>query len=144
MQSARPLIVERILQADLGFKKVLGVSNAAAILQQSFSPPSCFVWRSATRANPETMDAGAVLQAVRVDYGLIIVLKQEKDQGETEDQAELLSDQIMGLLLGWMPFSGEQQPMLYSGGAAIPDLERNLLLWRDTYSLTQYITAPYS
>lgn len=144
MQSARPLIVKRIIDANLGFNKVLGISNLAALTQQNFTAPACFVWRAAQRANPDSMDAQQLTQAVDVRYGLIIVTKLEKDTGTQNDQAEVFSDQVMTQLLGWSPFGSEEHGLIYVEGHAVPDLERNLLLWRDTYSLLQYISNPYS
>ena len=137
MTSLRPQIVQRIIDADLGFSTVRGTSNLQAILRSSWSAPACFVWRNRALAAPESMHMGHAMQQVRTHYAVVIALKTEKDDGTVEDLAENLSDGVMSALLGWQP-ALDGNEFLYAGGDGLTDLERNLLLWRDMYVINEY------
>lgn len=140
MESIRPLIVTRIRDSVPELETVRGTANIQAVLRQAWTPPACFVWRSAVRAVPETENLAVVEQTVQSRYSVLIALNTKSDDGTVEDTAESLSDAVMNCLLGWRP--NDNNPLLYAGGEALYQLERNLLLWKDIYSLTEYFYTP--
>ena len=137
MESARPLLVQRIINAGAGLplETVRGTANIQAVLRQGWSSPACFVWRSSVL----TAEIGSCsLQPITAEYSVMLALKTEKDDGSVEDQAESLSKKLMRIIQGWKPF--QKTGFEYVSGDALTALERNLLLWRDTYRLKQFVT----
>ncbi len=141
IDSARPLIVQKLRNATpaLPFQLIRGTSNIKAVLRQSWSSPACFVWRYERKATPESLDMSVTRQSVQMLYAVLTVVALEKDDGSVEDQAEQLSDLVMRQLLGWRPYG--DAPLLDAGGRALTELERNRLLWLDSYALDQCVTA---
>jgi hypothetical protein len=137
MDSARPLIVQRIKDLVPGFASVLGTANVQAVLRQGWAAPACFVFRATVDSDKSN---SACLVSYKATYTILIVTKLEKDNGETEDLSENLSEDVMKALHGWRPFGKSQ--IEYEGGDVMTDLERNLLFWKDTYSLQQITRVP--
>lgn len=133
MDSARPLIVQRIKDLVPGFASVLGTANVQAVLRQGWAAPACFVFRATV--HPYESSKAACLVNYITTYTVLIVTKLEKDTGETEDLSEKLSGDVMKVLHGWRPFG--MSLMEYEGGEVMTDLERNLLFWKDAYILQQ-------
>ena len=131
------MLVQRIINAGAGLplETVRGTANIQAVLRQGWSSPACFVWRSSVL----TAEIGSCsLQPITAEYSVMLALKTEKDDGSVEDQAESLSKKLMRIIQGWKPF--QKTGFEYVSGDALTALERNLLLWRDTYRLKQFVT----
>jgi hypothetical protein len=133
MPSARPAIVSRIKANMPEFKTVIGTANVKSVLRQGWSAPACFVFRSGR----ERESAPGCVKQFQVSYTVLLVMKIDKDDGTQDETAEALSDAVAALLDNWAPV--DANALVYQGGEAMTDLERNLLFWKDTYNLTQFL-----
>ena len=134
MDSARPLIVKRLQAVIPDFKVIRGTANIQAVLRQNWAAPACFVYRNSVKNDDKT---GGNLLAYTAVYVALTVTKLEKDDGTVDDSTELLSGQIINSLHGWKPQG--KAALAYVGGDAMTDLERNLLFWRDLFTLKHVI-----
>lgn len=135
MNSARPLIVKRIRDNIPDFHTVIGTANVQAVLRSGWKSPSCFVYRT---ASAPIGNSSCAIQQLDNTYSVLIALNIERDDGTVDDQCEMLSFEIMKhLLAGWRPF--DKTEFVYAGGDSFSNLERNLLFWRDDYTLKQNV-----
>jgi hypothetical protein len=140
MQSARPLIVARILATVRDFRIVRGTSNYQAITRQSWPYPACFVLGAGEkplRGAWNEQDGG--VPSVMSDYYLVQIATQVEidDDGTADDGSLLLGKKVVDALCrNWTPFG--LQPLGYAGADVRQSLERNLLIRECFFSLTRY------
>jgi len=72
-------------------------------------------------------------------YGIYIVVENIRDAlaGDSMDNVNVLSQQVMETLLNWRP-SSALMGMVYEGGE-LAHLNDNQLLWVETYSCYKHI-----
>jgi hypothetical protein len=144
LESARSLIVARLKETTppLPYKTIMGTSNIQAALRQGWASPACFVFKTGEKVQDSEGSLDGVLQEILVDYSIVSAIKTEKDDGSVEDMTSIFGNTLIERINGWIPFG--DNPFIYGGGYAFPDLERNLLFWVSEFSILQIIHSKLS
>lgn len=125
-------LATRIAAQAPAFKLVDEFAGLVAAKGVARAVPAAFIFPSAETA-PEP-DNYAGLQRLRVDFGVLIVVRNVADAGGGAAQAEAkdLSDALRAALRGWSPGANYSRIRLASAGPA--EMSNGYLYWPENFS----------
>lgn len=138
--SLRTEIVAQLKAEATSLREVAGASSWAAVESSRRVSGGCYVFRSAARAERNSLDS-LVRQRVDEQITLVVTVRNVADArgGDAADDAEALCNEIRAALLGWTPASA-MAPLEYVGGSLLSFAD-GFLHWAETYRTEHYISS---
>jgi hypothetical protein len=129
------------IQAEVpGIRLVDAYASLVAAKGVARQTPAAFIYPAS-----ETAPLGngyQHLQRVRVQFGVLIVVRNVSDAGgaAAQKETEQLSAALRAALCGWVPGSDYDKVQLTSAGPA--ELDNGFLYWPETFVTTQEFSNP--
>ncbi len=133
-------MIDRLKAQCPAFKIVGGMAEFDASLSAPATTPACYVIPQSDTAD-ESQGLSFGLQTVRVDFAILIAVRNAKSTGGKESLTDLdaLRVAIRAALLHWLP-TGATQPIAYTSGNLL-DFQPGLMWWQDGYQTAHHIRS---
>lgn len=119
------------------FRRVVSGASAAALADEGFTLPSCWI----VRASERSQHRGIREELVTVSFEVIITVENARSHSKADTDEMMLAYRlaVMHQLLGWEPDEKDCEPINYEGGKLM-GYDGGILVWSDSYSFKHWVT----
>lgn len=131
--TVRSVIADRVRDQVTDLREVSGAADLRGVLDGRVTAPAAYVFRLRNSAGANQLD-NAVSQRVQESYAIVVVSQNLRDArgGDSSDANEVLCDQVIGALLGWLP-DPEADALEYGGGQLV-SMKDGYFYWQEIYT----------